>query len=349
MKYDASVVRALGTSLAAATIALAGCNGAPPDGGPPSDGTPAGAPSDARGAPRVPPSSAGDSPDVTEAMARLTHATGPLQLDSLSCTEGYSGTVPVFPAGAAWWTQMDLTSGAGCNQPLILNVHGGGWCFGAKEDMQPLQPLENGVGMVYASIDYNDCTSMPAMLDSILSAIEEVRQFAPWLGVDPNRIGVYGESAGGQLALQAGFMSGHVRWIGSGYGPTDMAYENAFFCSSPASPDNPYTLLCFIVNWIMGGSPSQAPQSYQAYSPVDSYKNVLGAPIVPSLYFASSTTDVLVPIQQVDELTSDLEAAGVSVLYDRIPGTVQGGHGLSTDQADAIRQRAVADAFLSMQ
>lgn len=87
--------------------------------------------------------------------------------------------------------------------PGYLHVHGGGYIMGSVEgsDISNLQ-LCAKLGIVILSVDYRLAPEhpIPAPLDDCYAGLAWLHQNAGRLGVDPKRIGVGGESAGGGLA-----------------------------------------------------------------------------------------------------------------------------------------------------
>lgn len=88
--------------------------------------------------------------------------------------------------------------------PVIVVVHGGGFRFG-DENMAIIQPLFKAVERGYAvvSVDYRKSTEapFPAALADVKAAVRWVRENAALYGFDPERIAIWGESAGAYLAL----------------------------------------------------------------------------------------------------------------------------------------------------
>jgi acetyl esterase/lipase len=93
-------------------------------------------------------------------------------------------------------------------RPAILFIHGGGWVGGRKENVVAnfcLPFLQKG--FVVANVEYRLAKSAlaPAAVTDVLKAAEWFHKNADKYGVDPRKIVVSGDSAGGHLALMVGF------------------------------------------------------------------------------------------------------------------------------------------------
>lgn len=87
-------------------------------------------------------------------------------------------------------------------QPAVIWIHGGGWMSGDKaRGVERLFGLVQR-GFVGASINYrlSDEAIFPAQIHDCKCAIRFLRAHATQLNIDPERIGVWGASAGGHLA-----------------------------------------------------------------------------------------------------------------------------------------------------
>jgi acetyl esterase/lipase len=85
--------------------------------------------------------------------------------------------------------------------PLLVHAHGGGWAFGSKGGGRFARvPLSEGVA--FASVGYrlSGTATYPEPVQDVVGAMAWVREHADEMGVDPERVGVTGESAGGHLA-----------------------------------------------------------------------------------------------------------------------------------------------------
>jgi acetyl esterase len=96
-----------------------------------------------------------------------------------------------------------LGSQAADVQPVLVYYHGGGWVIGDLDTHDTLcRELANLSGCAVVAVDYRMGPEhrFPAAVDDVLAATRWVRAKAHALGVDPARLAVGGDSAGGNLA-----------------------------------------------------------------------------------------------------------------------------------------------------
>lgn len=89
------------------------------------------------------------------------------------------------------------------NAPTVLQIHGGGFLFGTAELGDPRnRAMAKSVGCAVASVDYRLApeTQYPGGLEDCYAALVWLKDHASQLGLDPERIAIRGESAGGNLA-----------------------------------------------------------------------------------------------------------------------------------------------------
>lgn len=88
-------------------------------------------------------------------------------------------------------------------RPAILHMHGGGYIFGAPEMNSPLNcRLVQEFGCVVVSVDYRLApeAKFPTPVEDCYAALGWLHANATALNIDPSRIVIKGESAGGGLA-----------------------------------------------------------------------------------------------------------------------------------------------------
>jgi acetyl esterase len=87
--------------------------------------------------------------------------------------------------------------------PLLIYFHGGGWVVGDLESHDSLcRQLANGAGCTVIAVDYRMGPEhkFPAAVDDAEDVVRHVSARAPEFNIDPTRIAVGGDSAGGNLA-----------------------------------------------------------------------------------------------------------------------------------------------------
>lgn len=106
--------------------------------------------------------------------------------------------------------KLDIGSPEGTGPfPVILFFHGGGWQQGDKSHMHKWIRMYAASGYVGVSVGYRFAPQFkwPSQVQDAKAAVRYLRAHANELHIDPNRIGVMGESAGGYLALMLGVTS----------------------------------------------------------------------------------------------------------------------------------------------
>lgn len=228
----------------------------------------------------------------------------------------------------AW--RLDLAmkkDGGGKNRPGIVVIHGGGWLEGDKSSFTS---REHGVpgnvedfaalGFVAVTINYRLSAEAPypAALEDCKCAVRWLRAHAGEYQVDPDRIGAYGNSAGGHLALLLG-MTGREAGL-EGNGPYQ---DQSSSVQAVVSDSGPVDLLAQyrqgplreVVGRFLGGAPDgDRAALYQQASPA--YRVKLDTPPLLLLY---GVDDEQVPVRSADDFVSALGRAGLKdVSYYRL-------------------------------
>lgn len=216
----------------------------------------------------------------------------------------------------------------------VILVHGGAWVTGDRiGSVQPLlQPLSDA-GLAWFSISYRlagDVVRDPvgtalrlgAAENDVRQAVAFVKEHAAEYRVNPNKIALIGESAGGQLASMAALRpdpGGAVAGVVAFYTPSDLANLAR---TSSLIPDN--------VRDAVKGTlfDSLLMADLAEFSPV----NAITAAAPPFLLI-HGTDDNVVPLAQSERFCEKLHGAGVGCELVRVEG---GGHGIRGWQSSRL-------------
>jgi acetyl esterase/lipase len=135
---------------------------------------------------------------------------------------------------------------AGDSHPLVIFVCGGGFWYAMKASGLALRTYVAESGFVVASIEYRtvaDGARWSDAVSDVKEAVRFLRSQASSYGIDPTRVGLWGESAGGYLAAIAALTKGMQRFeVGANldqssavaavvdkFGPSNLAVVKADF------------------------------------------------------------------------------------------------------------------------
>jgi acetyl esterase/lipase len=227
--------------------------------------------------------------------------------------------------------------------PVIVWIHGGAWMGGSKDGGGPALPFV-GKGYAVASINYrlSGHAVFPAQIEDCKAAIRWLRANAKTYKLDPERIGVWGASAGGHLAALLGTTGGVKELEGKGgnaeqssrvqavvdfFGPTDFlqmdahARKGSLLKHDPAnSPESR----------LIGGAIQKNVEKVKRANPIHYVKKE-----APPFFIAHGEQDPVVPCHQSELLYEALKKAEVEITFQKIPGAGHGGKEFSTDKMQA--------------
>ena len=118
------------------------------------------------------------------------------------------------------------------NRPAVLFIHGGGWIEGDRSQLRGYGILLARLGFVCMCNSYrlSNESIWPAQVQDVNCAIRYLRANATDLGLDPDRIGVSGNSAGGHLSLMAAATNYDQIFEGEG-GSNEVSSEIKAVCA----------------------------------------------------------------------------------------------------------------------
>ncbi|WP_289193626.1 alpha/beta hydrolase [Bacteroides acidifaciens] len=94
-------------------------------------------------------------------------------------------------------------------KPAVVFIPGGGFTSAGRDKFIEMRMALAKAGFVVAAIEYRTVPDkFPALVVDAKSAIRYLRAHAGQFGIDPNRFGVIGESAGGYLSQMVGTTNG---------------------------------------------------------------------------------------------------------------------------------------------
>ncbi|SFF87503.1 alpha/beta hydrolase [Blastococcus tunisiensis] len=258
--------------------------------------------------------------------------------------------------------ELDLwVPDAGGPVPLVVWVHGGAWMSGNRRFLPPvLRPGQLfdellAAGLAVATIEYRHAREarFPAQLHDAKAAVRWLRHHADRLGLDPARVGIGGESAGGHLAALVGLtahrpdLEGDVGVVGPS-SAVDAVLDWYGVASAETMPEvdlppevaarlSPADLVPPLEVLLDGADAA----TRAAVSPVAHVR-----PGAPPFLLVHGTADPVVPYAQSEVLAEALVAVGADVQLVPVPDAGHGFDGCA--DVDAVVRRSVgylADAL----
>lgn len=230
-------------------------------------------------------------------------------------------------------------------RPAIVFIHGGGWHGGDKAlGIGQVARFAASGQYVGVSVGYRLSKEAiwPAQIHDCKAAIRFLKVNAKLYNIDPERIGVWGSSAGGHLVSLLGTSGGvkelegecgspgqssRVACVVDFCGPSDfMAIGKLTGGEAPAA-----------VGQLLGGPIAEKQEAAKAASPV-TYVTKDDPPFL----IVHGTKDNTVPLEQAESFHAALKQAGVDVTLVKIEG---GGHGVGGVEV-ARRVQAFFDKHL---
>jgi acetyl esterase len=202
--------------------------------------------------------------------------------------------------------------------PAAIIVHGGGWVRGDRRvDVAPLFKPLSDAGIAWFSISYRlatDVLHFGVAVNDVEDAVRFVKEHAGEYRVDPARVALIGESAGGQLAAMAalnGAPGVSVNAVVGIYTPTDLV---SLVKSSELIPPA-----------IRGGLQGTFFEDLiltrlAQLSPIQKVRRDM-----PPFLLIHGTADPLVPFEQSTAMCRKMESAGAWCKVFPVRG---GGHGI---------------------
>ncbi|MGR4892560.1 alpha/beta hydrolase [Sphingopyxis sp. LARHCG72] len=263
----------------------------------------------------------------------LPHMKPPFDVAALRLAD--EQPMPVFKAEVAEVRDLTLDTAAGpvnarlyhpapgTDLPLLFFMHGGGWVFGTIDTHDPLcRALASAAEVAVLSLDYPRAPEhrYPVALDAMRAALIAVQEQAAALGVDPARIAVGGDSAGGNLSAalclklrdEGGPAIAHQLLF---YPVIDNDFSRASYIKNGAG----YFLSGAMMQWFWAqylGDTDQAPAPHAAPIRAESLAGLPSATVITAEYD---------PLRdEGNAYAARLAAEGVEVTHNQVPGVIHG-------------------------
>jgi acetyl esterase/lipase len=222
--------------------------------------------------------------------------------------------------------------------PALIAVHGGGWENGSRASYSKWGPFLAKNGYVVFSIEYRlgKAGTYPASVYDVKAAIQFVRAKAAALGVDPDRIGLMGDSAGSHLVALLALAGAEPQF--------SAAYRDDPYVTTPVGVKAVvafYGVYDMLAQWqhdqlarprdqiaekYLGASPMQNRRIYFESSPI-SYATV-DKNHTRFLLIHGLNDDIVDPTTQSQAFLTALNSAGIFARRIVIPGA---GHFWASD------------------
>jgi dienelactone hydrolase len=232
------------------------------------------------------------------------------------------------------YSPASMNAGA---RPAVVFIHGGGWHSGKPEQFALLARRYAARGLVGISVGYRLAkppeTTVPDCVADVKSAVRWIRKHAGELGVDPARIVVLGDSAGGHLAAATALLPG---FDAPGDDPTVSARPDALVLFNPVIDTTPPD------GWDLKSHGEAVVALAKDLSPMDHVS--AGAP--PTLVIHGSA-DKVTPLAGSERFVAAMRAAGNTARLETLDGKghafIVPGYG---DNATIARALELTDDFL---
>jgi acetyl esterase/lipase len=187
--------------------------------------------------------------------------------------------------------------------PGVLYIHGGGWTAGDKNHPQDIAPLVRR-GYCVVSINYRLAPKAiwPAQIEDCKCAVRWLRANAKEMKIDPDRMGAWGGSAGGHLAMLLAYCDDKTL---EGKGGHEGVSSKVQACCS----------------WY---GPAQVSATFKLFSGATEDFTKIASPVThidksdPPTLFVHGEEDSTVKIEQSELALKALKAAGVDAELVRV-------------------------------
>jgi acetyl esterase len=257
-------------------------------------------------------------------------------------------TFPVGPTGSVV-VRIFRPSDTQRLLPVIVYIHGGGWCLGDADTHDRIVrelAVAAGAALFFVEYDRSPEARYPVALEQVYAVTAHVAAHGESLGVDPTRLAVVGDGAGGNMAAAVTLLAMQRRGPKIDlqvlfYPITDADFATSSYQTFANGP------------WL---TKSAMERFWDAYLPDAASRNeITAAPLRASVDQLRGLPDALVIIAENDVLRDEGEGyarqllrAGVRVTSVRYNGTVHGFVMLNALADTPATRSAIAQAVAAL-
>ncbi len=227
--------------------------------------------------------------------------------------------------------------GVASNAPALVYFHGGGWVFSWTLRYAPqMSNIAAETGCVVIGINYQKAPEhqFPIPFDDCYAGLLWVAKNSARFGIDPQKIGVGGDSAGGNLAAAVALKAADT-------GDVKLAFQALIYPCIDTDFNSPSYL-----NHAVGFGLEKTVMAdlWKLYVPEQHWENKYAVPARAESF--NGVPPAIIALAEHDVLRDDganyakrLEAAGVETILKEYPGVIHGffGHGFMVDDAYSLR------------
>ncbi len=221
--------------------------------------------------------------------------------------------------------------------PVIVFVHGGGWKNGSKDSgKRGAWMVPHGFAIASISYRLTDVGQWPDQINDCYAAVRWVRKNAKKYGLNGERIGCWGTSAGAHLTALMGTrtftgrerVSSRVQATADWFGPSELLSMPPNNVGNGRTEEDVAKSNGAI---LLGATVKDVPQLAKDASALD---NVSGddSPFL----IMHGTADPGVPLSQSEKLHAALTAVGVPSIFVKLKGAKHGGPEFITPESNKI-------------
>jgi acetyl esterase/lipase len=211
------------------------------------------------------------------------------------------------------------------NAPVLLQVHGGAWILGKKEEQGvPLMQHLAAKGWVCVAINYRLAPRdpWPAQAVDVKKAIHWIRENIAAYGGDPDYVAITGGSAGGHLTALTALTPNTPEWQ-PGFEDADTSVQVAIphygvydLAGSTGTMAATRVRDHFLAPKVMQTTWEEHPEVFEDASPI-----LRITPDAPDFFVIHGARDTLVPVDQARQFVARLrEVSKSTVVYAELPG-----------------------------